>query len=118
MVIDYKPTSGGTAVVETIGAGSEHEMITVIHPDGDGLSLTHYCMLGNQPQMRAAKSDISGKSIAFQFVRATNMKSEKDAHMHSVTYTFVDKDTLKSEWTNYSDGKPGGKMAFLLTRKK
>ena len=54
MAVNYKVTSGGTAVVETIGAGTEHEMITVIHADGDGLALTHFCMLGNQPQMRAS----------------------------------------------------------------
>ena len=33
--VEYKVTSGGTAVVETSMCGSEHEMITVIHPDGD-----------------------------------------------------------------------------------
>ena len=42
--VTYKVTSGGSAVVETIGPGTEHEMVTVIHPDGDDLMLTHYCM--------------------------------------------------------------------------
>jgi hypothetical protein len=28
--------------------GGEHEMITMIHADGDALVLTHYCMLSNQ----------------------------------------------------------------------
>src|SRR5262245_43138812 len=51
--IVYKVTSGGTAVVETIDPGGPHEMVTVIHPDGSALLLTHYCMLGNQPQMKA-----------------------------------------------------------------
>ena len=32
--------------------------------------------------------------------------------MHDATYTFVDKDTLKTEWTHYVDGKPGGKVVF------
>src|SRR5262245_56809684 len=43
--IKYKLTAGGSAVVETIMPGSEHEMVTVIHPDGNNLVLTHYCML-------------------------------------------------------------------------
>src|SRR5437879_51499 len=51
--IVYKVTSGGTAVVETIDPGGHHEMVTMIHADGDALLLTHYCMLGNQPQMKA-----------------------------------------------------------------
>jgi hypothetical protein len=114
--INYKVTSGGTAVVETIGPGTPMEMITVITADGDGLALTHYCMVNNQPQMHAAGGQ-TGKSIAFKFVRATNMKSEKDMHMRNVTYTFVDKDTLKADWTNYTGGKESGKMTFTHKRK-
>ena len=61
---------------------------------------------------------VSDNKVSFKFVRATNLKSEKDPHMHEVTYTFVDADTLKAEWTLYQDGKPGGQFAFELKRKK
>ena len=115
--VTYKVTSGGTAVVETIDPGGEHEMVTVIHPDGDSLLLTHYCMIGNQPHMRA-RPKAGDNKVAFEFVKATNMKSDKDMHMHSVTFTFVDKDTLRTEWTNYNEGKEAGKAVFELKRKK
>ena len=115
--IVYKVTSGGSAVVETIDPDGDHEMITVIHKDGDSLLLTHYCMLGNQPQMRA-KPKAADKKVAFEFVKATNLKSDKDMYMRSVTYTFVDKDTLEAEWTHYDDGKEAGKAIFKLKRKK
>jgi hypothetical protein len=112
--VAYKVTSAGSAVVETID--SEHgEMITVIHEDGDALALTHYCALGNQPRMKADHAS-DGKSVAFKFTGASNLKSEKDMHMHNVTYTFVDKDTLKAEWTSYMDGKEGGTMVMELKR--
>jgi hypothetical protein len=113
----YKVTSGGSAVVETIDPGGAHEMITVIHPDGDSLLLTHYCMLGNQPQMKAKPKPGENK-VAFEFLKATNMKSEKEMHMRSVIFTFVDKDNLKAEWTSYNDGKDAGKSVFTLKRKK
>lgn len=112
----YKVTAGGSAVIETIAPGSEHEMINLIHPDGDSLLLTHYCMLGNQPQMRARPKSGDHK-VAFEFVRATNLKSDKDMYMRSVTFSFVDKDTLKTEWTNFNDGKEAGKAVFELKRK-
>jgi hypothetical protein len=115
--IVYKVTSGGTAVIETIDPNGGHEMVTMIHPDGDGLLLTHYCMLGNQPQMKAMPKAGDNK-IAFEFVKATNLKSDKDMCMRSVTFTFVDKDTLKTEWTMYHDGKAAEKMVFDLKRKK
>jgi hypothetical protein len=112
---NYKVTSAGSAVVETIAPGGEHEMVTVIHQDGDALALTHYCALGNQPRMKANHAT-EGKSVAFKFTGASNLKSDKDMHMHDVTYTFVDKDTLKAEWTHYMDGKEGGTMVIELKR--
>jgi len=117
MNVTYKVTSGGSAVIETITPGSDHEMVTLIHPDGDELILTHYCMLGNQPQMKApGKAD--GNKVAFKFVKATNLKSDKDLYMHDATFTFVDKDTLKAEWTHFQDGKAAGNMVIELKRKK
>jgi hypothetical protein len=115
--VKYAVTSAGSAVVETLFPGTAHEMVTVIHPDGDDLALTHYCALGNQPHMKAAGAG-EGNTVAFKFTGASNLKSEKSPHMHDATYTFVDKDTLKTEWTHYVDGKPGGKVVFELKRKK
>ena len=117
MRIVYKVTSGGSTVMETIDPGSDHEMVSMIHADGAALLLTHYCMLGNQPHMKAMpKSDDS--KIAFDFVKVTNLKSDKDMYMRSATFTFVDKDTLKTEWTSFKDGKETEKMVMELKRKK
>src|SRR5206468_8418332 len=113
----YKVTSAGSAIVETLLPGGEHEMVTVIHADGDDLALTHYCALGNQPHMKT-KGKTDGDKIAFKFASASNLKSDKDMHMHDVTYTFVDRDTLKTEWTHYNEGKPAGTAVFELKRKK
>ena len=115
--VKYKVTAAGSSVVETLFPDSDHEMVTVIHEDGDDLALTHYCALGNQPHMKT-KGKPEGNKVAFKFTGASNLKSEKDMHMHDVTFTFVDKDTLKSEWTHYMDGKPGGTVVFELKRKK
>src|SRR5687767_7169136 len=51
--VNFKVTAGGSAVVETELPGTAQEMVTIIHPDGNDLVLTHYCHVGNQPQMRA-----------------------------------------------------------------
>jgi ribosome-associated toxin RatA of RatAB toxin-antitoxin module len=115
--VTYKVTSAGSAVVETLDPGGDHEMVTIIHPDGNDLVLTHYCAIGNQPRMKAP-GKIEDNKIAFKFVSATNMKSDKDMHMHDVTFTFVDKDTLKTEWTHYMDGKAAGNVVFEFKRKK
>src|SRR5262245_31534163 len=70
LVSRYVVSSAGTAVVETVFPGSQHEMVTVYHLDGSDLVLTHYCMEGNQPRMRAKKAD--GARIDFTFEGGTN----------------------------------------------
>jgi hypothetical protein len=114
---EYKVTSGGSAVVETLGRDTPHEMITMIHADGKDLVLTHYCSAGNQPRMKA-DGNATGDKFDFQFVDATNLKSDKAMHMHSVVYTLIDKDTLTADWTSYMDGKKAGTAHFTFKRKK
>jgi hypothetical protein len=111
----YRVTSNGSAVMETLFPGTNHEMITMIHPDGDSLVLTHYCAIGNQPHMKAK---IDGNKYDFDFVSGTNMKSENDMHMHGVSYTFVNDDTLRATWTMYRDGKKVHSAVFEMKRKK
>lgn len=114
--VTYKVTAAGSVVVETLFVDTPHEMVTLYHMDGDDLVLTHYCAAQNQPRMKAAKSD--GKSVRFEFVGATNLKSEKDMHMHSAKIDFVDADTIRSEWTAYNDGKADHVAKFELKRRK
>jgi hypothetical protein len=114
--VSYKVTAGGSAVVETIFAGTEHEMVTIYHQDGDDLILTHYCMLGNQPRMRAERGGAANR-LAFKFDGGANIKPEKTVHMHDMVLDLIDEDHVKATWTLYKDGKPGGTTALDLQRK-
>src|SRR5277367_5888702 len=48
-----KVTAGGSAVHETLFPGQPMEMMSVYTADGPDLLMTHYCVLGNQPRMKA-----------------------------------------------------------------
>jgi hypothetical protein len=115
--VQFKVTAGGSAVVETEFPGTDHEMVTLITQDGGDLALTHYCMMGNQPHMKAEGKGPTDK-IAFQFAGIGNANPNTDSFMRDVTYTFVDKDTLKAEWTHCREGKVHGKAVIELKRKK
>ena len=115
--ITYRISSGGSVLLETISMPNHAEMITVYHPDGDGLAMTHYCMLGNQPHMKAAKETKSG-TLTFTCTGGTNMTCSSDKHMHSLVITFVDADHVKEDWALYDGGKEQGVHSFSLTRKK
>ncbi len=117
VLLEYQLSGDGSVVVEKIFKGTPKEMVTAYHQNGDSLMLSHYCMLGNQPRMRAAKSD-NNNQINFGFIDGTNMNAKKDTHMHNLTLTRVSADELKQEWTLYNDGKRAQTAAFSFTRTK
>jgi hypothetical protein len=115
--VTYKVTAGGSAVLETLFGGTDHEMITLYYMEGGNLALTHYCMLHNRPHMRAEKQS-SPEKIVFKCPAGENAKLDAEDHMHQATFTFVDADHLKTEWVLYKGGKPDSAHSFELTRKK
>ena len=115
LVARYAVTASGTAVVETVFPGSEHEMVTVYHADGPDLVLTHYCMEGNQPRMRARGAQ--GSRFDFAYDGGTNIDPKRDRHMHSATFDLVGTDEIRSEWSELAEGKPVFVARMHLVRK-
>ena len=115
LVARYAVTAGGSAVVETVFPGSPHEMVTVYHADGQDLVLTHYCMEGNQPRMRA--KDLKGSRFDFAYDGGTNIDPKRDRHMHSAWVSLLGPDEIQSEWTELAEGKPVLVAKMHLVRK-
>jgi hypothetical protein len=116
VLTSIRVTAGGTAIHETIFPGTDKEMITLYHLDGDDLILTHYCVLGNQPRMKAEPGK-DAKRISFKFSGGSNLKSPDDMHMHDATLTLIDNDHFRADWTACKDGKPCHQAGFDFVRK-
>lgn len=114
--VEYKVTSAGTAVMETLFAGTPHEMVNVYHRDGDRLMVTHYCAGGTQPHMVLDPASSSASRLHFTFAGGTNLDPEKDDHMHETTLAVGPDGSVESEWANYHAGKPAGSARFALRR--
>jgi hypothetical protein len=114
----FRLTAGGSVLVETLFPGQTEEMVTVYHMDGPDLILTHYCMLGNQPRLKAA-SPKETKKLTFKSIGGTNM-TLADMHMGQATFTLVDDDHFESAWCACTGGKPDNshQVSFKFTRKK
>ncbi len=111
----FRVTAGGSAVLETLFPGTEDEMLTVYHQNGDRLMLTHYCKIGNQPRMRA-RTDTKADELVFEFVDGTNM-SRKDRAMRSGRFHFLGENRMRTEWKMIEDGKVLHTARFDLVRK-
>ena len=113
-VVSYELVAGGSALVERMDPGTDHLMVSVYHPDGAKVMMTHFCAEGNQPRMRG---DGDAKSMSFTMIDITNLPKPTDGHMEGLTLTFKDKDHLVQEWRH----KTGDKVEvfkFELERKK
>jgi hypothetical protein len=114
-----KLTAGGSAIHETLFPGQAHEMVSIYTPDGSDLLMTHYCMLGNQPRLKASTKSLKDR-LVFEFAGGSNLDPKKDRHMHAATLIFVDSDHLEIEGTGWENGVPAKEMCngMKLVRKK
>lgn len=112
-------TAGGSAIHETHFPGQDMEMISVYTAEGHEVVMTHYCMLGNQPRLKADGRSGSNQ-LQFEFNGGGNLDPKKDKHMHSGTITFVDSDTIQIEGVAWDKGEPCKEMCGTqkLVRKK
>jgi hypothetical protein len=114
-----KVTAGGSAVHETLFPGQPLEMISIYTVDGSDLIMTHYCVLGNQPRMKADPNSPPNQ-IRFKFADGANLDPKKDKHMHEGTLTFVDDDHIEMAGVAWEGGEPAKDSCcgLKLVRKK
>ena len=114
--VTYRLIANGSALAETLFAGTPHEMITLYHLDRDKLVLTHYCAAGNQPKLALTRKS-SPELLDFDFVSGTNMKSKKDEHMHALRIRFEGPNAIVAEWDGSKNGRKTDTTRVFLTRK-
>jgi hypothetical protein len=112
--VEYRVTSGGSAIVETLFPGKPDEMVSVYYDNQGRLTMTHYCALRNQPRMKLQSAD--AQNLYFMFVGGSNIDPLKDAHMHSLTISFLGKDHIIQKWTLFAEGKAKETSVFELSR--
>ena len=114
-----KVTAGGSVVHETLFPGQPDEMVSIYTVDGPDLVMTHYCVLGNQPRMKADPKSPANQ-ISFQFAGGSNLDPKKDKHMHAATLTIVDDSHIEIAGVGWEGGAPAKDMCcgLKLVRKK
>ena len=111
---EYRVTSGGSAVVETLFPGTPHEMVSVYHDGRDGkLTMTHYCMLGNQPELVLVGS--SDQQLELSLAPGSPIPPAEQ-HMHALTIAWTDSDHLTQAWTCHKDGTADSSVTIRLSR--
>ena len=119
----FRVTSGGSAVQETIFPGTKMEMLSIYHMDKGNLLMTHYCAIGNQPQMKLNTRTSTASELVFDFAGGTNLNPRRDVHMHSQRLilprpTKAGPQKLTSSGTSWEGGKEKAGCTIAMTRVK
>ena len=112
--IQYKLVAGGSVLEEKCFAGTPNEMTTMYYDKDGKLAMTHYCMLGNRPSMLFKSAD--AKSISFDFDKACGINPKKESHMHALSISFDDADTITTSCKAILDGKEQAEHPTTLKR--
>ena len=111
--VEYLLSSSGTVVVEKLFTGTPHEMTSVYHDTKGELNMTHYCALGNHPEL--AFQNAEGNKYEFTLAPVNSIGAD-EPHMHALQVEFKDADHVVQTWTYYEQGKPQGSTVITLSR--
>lgn len=114
---EFKVSSGGSAIVETMFPGTPKEMTNVYTLDGNDVLVTHYCAAGNAPRMKLTHNE--NGTMTFDFVDATNLPDKNKMYMGKLELKFVGPDQVQQTWTSFLNGQPTEQpMTMTLERAK
>jgi hypothetical protein len=117
MTIQYRLLAAGSVLEERCFAGTPNEMVTMFYDKAGKLAMTHYCMLGNRPEMALKAAD--AKSLTFDLdASCCTIDTKKESHMHSVTISFDDADTISTRCKAFIEGKEVPEHSTVLKRVK
>ena len=112
--LEYRVTSGGSAVEEKLFAGTSHEMVSMYYDNKNGkVGMTHFCMLGNRPHLELKSAD-AGK-IDLDWIPGGGV-DPNEMHMHSLSIATPDPTHITQTWTAFKDGKPLDQTVITLTK--
>lgn len=103
MTTEFRLIAGDSVIEERFAEDTPMEMLSIYHDVDGKLTMTHYCMLRNQPRMRLVKS--TSDSLTFALAPTPGLDPAKDKHMHGATYTFIDADHYQLDGVSWDNGK-------------
>jgi hypothetical protein len=116
MTVQYRLLAAGNVLEERVFAGTPNEMVTMYYDQGGKLAMTHYCVMGNRPGMILKSSD--DKTLKFDFDQTCGINPAKESHMHALTITFDDADTITTSCKAIIEGKEMEEHPTTLKRVK
>ncbi|HAB16951.1 MAG TPA: hypothetical protein PLX89_07075 [Verrucomicrobiota bacterium] len=114
LTLHYRLLAGGSVLEERCFVGTPNEMVTMYYDQGGKLAMTHYCLMGNRPGMLLKSAD--AKTLKFDFDASCGINPTKESHMHALTITFNDANTITTSCRAIVDGQEMPEKPTTLKR--
>jgi hypothetical protein len=108
--LEYEVISAGKALMEKLTFKNTPSMVSIYHPDGRQLMMTHYCISANQPRVRTRQTEwpLDARDFEFFYLDATNVLSSDQMHIDRLEIHIQDENHLVQKWHD-------GKNAIIVT---
>jgi len=116
MTLEYRLIAGGSVLEERCSPGTPQEMVTMYYDQRGKLAMTHYCVFGNRPMMKLKSWD--GKTIKFDFDPTCGINTKKESHMHAISITFDNADSITTSAVAMMEGKEQSCPSAVMKRVK
>jgi hypothetical protein len=116
ITVQYRVLAGGTVLEERVFPDTPQEMVTMYYDKDGKLAMTHYCVMGNRPAMTLESSD--AKQLKFDFDATCGINPAKESHMHALSITFDDADTITTSCKAIIQGQEMPEHPTTLKRVK
>jgi hypothetical protein len=113
--VEFRLAASGSALVERLFPGTDHEMVSVYHLAGSDLVLTHYCAMANQPRMKLVSGGREGE-LVFEFTGGDNVDPKTSTFMNGGRVRLAGADGYEADWGILSQGKAAGSNRFFMKR--
>jgi len=108
---EFKLTSGGNTITETLVEDGV-EMLTTYSDDDGNLVIKHYCGLGTEPIFEVDK--LTGKSMSIKLDQSkSNLHAEHESFVTNMKWTMNSNDSMSFENIVMLDGEPTNNKATL-----
>lgn len=114
VLVTYRTTSNGSAVVETIFKGTPMEMTSVYFDRKGTLTMTHYCAVANRPTLQLVEE--ASDTLTFDYIDGEEMDPSKDMHIHGLKLEFKSDNEIVQNWTGYEGGEQTHSTVVPLKR--
>jgi predicted enzyme related to lactoylglutathione lyase len=115
--VSVRVSASGNTVIWTEFPGSNHEMTSMMHLDGNELVLKHYCIAGNQPEMKLDRARSTARELNWVFTGGTNLDPAKDPHVHAGKMLLPEENRIDADWDFHENGRKTGSNRFFLKRR-